>query len=88
MSVSPWPARGPLPARQAEMLALIDDALASDGRFPTLATLTRAMGWKNEASARDCLDRLVWRGKLTRARNSAGALYWSRANETGAQPAT
>lgn len=66
---------------------MIDDALARYRRFPTLAALTRAMGWKNEASTRDCLDRLVWRGKLTRCRNSAGSLYWSRVDEAKA-PAT
>lgn len=66
---------------------MIDDALAIGGRFPTVAALTLAMGWQNEASTRDCLDRLVWRGKLTRARNSAGALYWSRIDEAKA-PAT
>lgn len=58
---------GPLPRRQVEVLALIDARLSKSRPFPSLREIADAMGWKNEASAADCLNRLVWRGKLSRS---------------------
>lgn len=55
-----------IPPRQAAVLEFIKDKTANGGRFPRLSEIADHLGWQNENSARDCLERLVWRGLLKR----------------------
>lgn len=81
MSVNIYPSPpGPLPKRQAEMLALIDAIIARGKPFPPDTVLATAMGWKNPASATDCLLRLAWRGKIRRGVD--GEDRWVRIDAT------
>ena len=59
-----FPAFGPLPTRQAQLLAFIDQRIAETGKFPSGSEMCLHMGWKNEGSVYDCLNRLVWRGEV------------------------
>lgn len=61
-----YPPVGTIAPRQAELLAFIDETLSQKKRFPSPAEMAQHMGWKNEGSVFDCLDRLVWRGYLER----------------------
>lgn len=62
--IDPHLARMPLPKRQAELLAYIDRHLSDSGRMPTFDEMAAAMGWKQSASAVDCVSRLIWRGRM------------------------
>jgi SOS-response transcriptional repressor LexA len=55
---------GPLPPRQAELLAFIRARIAADAPLPTQREIADYMGWKNESSAADALMRLAWRGAI------------------------
>jgi Mn-dependent DtxR family transcriptional regulator len=55
-----------LPRRQLELLRYIR---RSRPVFPTTRQMADFMGWKNEASATDCLSRLAWRGYVRREKN-------------------
>lgn len=55
---------GALPPRQQHLLDFIDREIAAGRPFPTKAAMQRHMDWKNETSVRDCLMRLLWRGRL------------------------
>ncbi len=54
----------PLPTKQAAVLDFIKTELAAGASFPTMHRIATYMGWKSDQSARDCLDRLVYRGRL------------------------
>lgn len=57
---------GPLPSRQAAVLDFIVQQIQDGRRFPAAITIARHMGWSQESSARNCLERLQWRGKVKR----------------------
>lgn len=55
-----------LPLRQRQLLEFIDATLRTEKRFPRVAEMRDFMGWKNDTSVYDCLDRLRWRGYVRR----------------------
>ncbi|MBY0559935.1 hypothetical protein [Hyphomicrobium sp.] len=65
---------GPLPAQQAVVLAFVVDELAAARPFPSFRAIADHVGWTKEGSARDCLLRLVWRGRLVQIANNRFAL--------------
>lgn len=56
----------PLPPKQQAVLEFIQGELDAGRKFPTVGSIAKFMGWANEGSAYDCLNRLAWRGALTR----------------------
>ena len=56
----------PLPPRQAAVYDFIIARTANGGRFPSMREIVDQMGWQDDHSARDCLERLTFRGKLRR----------------------
>lgn len=65
--------------RQEAVLDFIKREDAAYGRLPTAQRIAQYMGWKNDSSARECLQRLAQKGHLesTRvpARNKPGFRY-------------
>ncbi len=56
----------PLPDKQQQVYDYITSEVDAGKRFPSMHAIARFMGWKSDSSAIDCLDRLVYRGKLRR----------------------
>lgn len=55
-----------VPERQQMVLDFIDEHLRAGKPFPRASAIATHMGWKQEASAHDCLCRLAWRGLVSR----------------------
>lgn len=53
---------GVLPPQQQRVMDFIHGEIAEGRAFPSDDAIANHMGWKNGASARDCLYRLKWRG--------------------------
>jgi SOS-response transcriptional repressor LexA len=61
-----------LPPKQAAVLAFIKRRLKAGWAFPGYREIANHMGWKNDSSAVDCLERLKWRGLLPGTETSDG----------------
>lgn len=55
------------PGKQKQVLEFIQREVAFGG-FPTSRRIAEHMGWASTSSARECLDRLVLAGRLTRTK--------------------
>ena len=62
--MSAYPVDGPIPPQQQKALAFIDAEMAAGNGFPSPETIAAYMGWKQVGSARDCLHKLRWRGRV------------------------
>jgi Mn-dependent DtxR family transcriptional regulator len=60
---TPWK---DVPERQQQVLDFIDGSLRRGEGFPSATAIAAHMGWKQPASAADCLNRLAWRGLVKR----------------------
>jgi hypothetical protein len=68
------PTKYPITLQQSKVLGFATEEVREGRPFPTLRKIASHMGWKNETSARDCLRKLEWRGKVQRRVNGAWEL--------------